>query len=76
MLSDCVDETTVFWILQIIVTTNNHMKSKLKVQCLEFIVENLPTVDFHVLREMPPIVAQEVIKAVQKSVGKAQSKWN
>jgi hypothetical protein len=69
MLSDCVDDTTVFWILQIIVTTNNHTKSKLKIQCLEFIVENLPYLDFQVLREMPAVVAQEVIKAVQKSVG-------
>lgn len=69
MLSDCVDETTVFWILQIIVTTNNQAQSKLKVQCLDFIVENLPTVDFQVLREMPVVVAQEVIKAIQKSVG-------
>eukprot|EP01127_Copromyxa_protea_P017256 TRINITY_DN5234_c3_g1_i2.p1 TRINITY_DN5234_c3_g1~~TRINITY_DN5234_c3_g1_i2.p1 ORF type:complete len:507 (-),score=71.93 TRINITY_DN5234_c3_g1_i2:68-1588(-) len=69
MLSDCVDETTVFWILQIIVTTNYHTKSKLKIQCLEFIIENLPFVDFQVLREMPAVVAQEVIKAIQKSVG-------
>jgi len=68
LLLPCITAETVFIILQIVISTKA-TKSQLKDACLDFIVVHLPSLDFTQLKEMPPFVAQEVVRAVQRSIG-------
>lgn len=68
LLLPCINQDTVFIILQIVISTKS-TKSQLKEACLDFVVVHLATLDFQQLKEMPTFVAQEVLKAIQRSVG-------
>jgi hypothetical protein len=44
--------------------------NQVKRACLDYLIKNLPTIDFNPLRQMPPMTAIEVVTAVQNSIGK------
>lgn len=67
LLSNCIDNVSVFWILQIILLTKVE-KSKLKDLCTAYVVNHLPDLDFENLREMPAFVTQEILIALQQAV--------